>query len=430
MVAENGFKRLDPTLSRMSWNGMAVDFIHTSAGLMRVGSMPDISKFCRRYGITADWVLVPPWQGSMAGDNYTGEEFILWDAQVSQGPGKTYVGPSTDMAVMYGNLDHTFSWFFDDDCLKVVSKPWLDRWFLRQVADSDFRIQDVSISFKRGNIRVVDRDCLVYDRRENSRSGAGDRAVETVLAAVRPDNRLRRDMEIIPVGIGNGFTGTVASCLVGYGTRVIWIDPGGYPAHTLARIGVHWDEVTDIFISHNHEDHVQGFSAALFRARKKARPLHLITAPSIFKVLRQQFIALCPDFDALVRFTPVRPGRVLELDGMEILTRWNHHILPHGTLGLKITAGGRTFGFSGDTKLDETINARLGRQELLPQWFGGCDLVFHEVSFDHPLGVHTYWKEVKKLGDILDCPVLGYHTDQKVDRPIPLAEEGKTYCLD
>ena len=182
-------------------------------------------------------------------------------------------------------------------------------------------------------------------------------------------------------------------------------------------------------ITHNHEDHVQGISACLSRAAHLNRPLHLITAKSVFKVLRQQFLGLFPDFDRWVRFTPIVPGRPLKLGKMVLNARWNHHILPYGTLGLKVTAGGKTFGFSGDTKLDETINAVLNRDELLPQWFRECSLVFHEVSFDHPMGVHTHWKEVQKLQNVLNCQVLGYHTSAPGQSPLSLAREGKTYCL-
>ncbi|WDP89950.1 MAG: MBL fold metallo-hydrolase [Desulfobacter sp.] len=425
---ENGLMQLDPATERLVWNGMSVDFVTTPAGRIRIGSMPDISKLCRRFGIDAGLVVVPPWQGSMAGDNYTGEEFVLWDCQVSEGQGRIYVGRPGDMAVMYGNLDHTFSWFFDPSCTRVEKKGWLSRWFRKTTVENQYTTGDVTIFFDRDCIRILDRGRVVYDGGELDPFN-GDGVVEDVLGTVAPDRARRREMEITPVGTGNGFTGTVSSCLVRFGKRVLWIDPGGYPAHTLASRKVHWDDITDLFITHNHEDHVQGISACLSRAAALNRPLHLITAKPVYDVLRQQFLGLFPDFDGLVRFTPVVPGRPLVLGGMELATRWNHHILPYGTLGLKITAGGKTFGFSGDTKLDDTINAVLGREELLPQWFEGCSLVFHEVSFGHPMGVHTHWKEVKKLQGRLDCPVLGYHTAPSDAPPIPLARGGRTYCL-
>jgi hypothetical protein len=58
--------------------------------------------------------------------------------------------------------------------------------------------------------------------------------------------------------------------------------------------------------------------------------------------------------------------------------------LHYGTLGLKISAGGKTIGFSGDTKFDEKINKFLKRDELLPQWFAYCILIFHEIDFYNP----------------------------------------------
>ncbi|MCP4722065.1 MAG: hypothetical protein GY860_21620, partial [Desulfobacteraceae bacterium] len=59
-----------------------------------------------------------------------------------------------------------------------------------------------------------------------------------------------------------------------------------------------------------------------------------------------------------------------------------------------------------------------------------CDLVFHEVDFDNPMGVHTHWKQVEKLSRAVPGRVLGYHTPYLENAPLPLALEGKTYYLE
>ncbi|MCF8077618.1 MAG: MBL fold metallo-hydrolase [Desulfotignum sp.] len=420
---------LSTEAKRIAYGGMHVDLVKTSQGTVRIGSMPDISKFLNFYGFREEIVMVPDWQVSMAGDNHTGEEFVLWQAQVKGGLCKDYVGRPENVNQMRHNLDETFSYFFDSRRLAIVKKRWLSRWFAPCSACPDWKKGALQIQVAHNTIRVTDHGRIVYDSLEFRPAEDPDEQVETVLASVARDARSRQDLEITALGTGNGFVDTVSSCLVRFEKVVMLIDPCGYPAHNLARHGVHWDDVTHILITHNHEDHTQGFSACLNRAEKTATPLRLITAPGIYALLRKQFLPLCPGFDSHVIFIPMVPGTPLSLDYLRIDSRWNHHFLPYGTLGLRISAGGKTLGFSGDTKLDETINAILKRDELTPSWFSSCDLVFHEVDFDNPTGVYTHWKQVEKLQQVISGRVLGYHTPFLANAPLDLVREGKTYSL-
>lgn len=420
---------LSTEAKRITHGGMHVDLVRTSRGTVRIGSMPDISKFLNRYGFREEMVIVPDWEGSMAGDNHTGEEFVLWQAQVEGGLCKKYVGRPQNVARMRSNLDETFSYFFDPARISIVKKRWLTKWFAPFGASPDWEQGDVKISVDPATIRVFDGGRIVYDSLEFRPGTHPDELVEEVLAGVSRDSHPRQCLEITALGTGNGFVDTVSSCQVRFGKSVILIDPCGYPAHTLARHGVHWDDITHILITHNHEDHIQGFSACLKRAEKTATPLRLITAPGIYELLKKQLTPLCPGFDSHVVFISLSPGTPLTLDSLRIDSRWNHHFLPYGTLGLRISAGGKTLGFSGDTKLDETINAVLKREELEPSWFRSCDLIFHEVDFNTPMGVHTHWKQVEKLQQAVSGRVLGYHTPFLANAPLDLVQEGRTYCL-
>ena len=410
--------------------GMVVDLVNTSMGTVRVGSMPDISKFLVHHGFREEMVVVPGWAGSMAGDNRTGEEFVLWQAQVKGGIQKQYVGAPENIEQVYHSLDDTFSFFFDDRRMAIVKKKWLNNWFSRRAATPVYETGGVSIRVDGGNVIVSDHGQVVYDQLGLKPADDGDTQIASLLAGIPRDRASRPFLEIIPVGTGNGFSGTVASVIVRCGKEVVWIDPCGYPAHVLARHGVHWDDITHVLITHNHEDHIQGFSACLKRAEYRKIPLNLVTAQSVFRLLKQQFTPLSPGFDRLVNFIPITPGSPLTLGALEIESRWNHHFLPYGTLGLKFSGNGKTFGFSGDTKYDEAINAVLKREELLPQWFARCDLVFHEMDFDNPASVHSHWKQVQKLQQAIPGRVLGYHTPFLANAPLPLAVEGKIYCLE
>ena len=134
MTTFNSLTPLTGEVSRIDHCGMYVDLIKTSMGTVRVGSMPDISKFFTQYGFRAEIVVIPGWEGSMAGDNYTGEEFVLWQAQVKGGIQKHYVGLLGNIDQMYNHLDDTFSFFFDPKRISIVKKDWLKNWFAKKPA--------------------------------------------------------------------------------------------------------------------------------------------------------------------------------------------------------------------------------------------------------------------------------------------------------
>jgi len=426
----NSLTLLSKEVKRIKNCGMFVDLIQTSQGTVRIGSMPDIAKFLCHHGFRDEIVVIPDWEGSMAGDNHTGEEFVLWHAQVKGSIPKHYVGLPENVDLMYQNLNDTFSFFFDPERIKIIREKWLDDWFHKQNATPVYKNGSLKITIENNNIILSDNGQIVYDRRELMPAQNPNEQVEAVFAQLAQDLAPRQTLEVIAMGTGNGFIDTVSSFIVRFDRQVIWIDPCGYPAYALARYGIHWDDITHILITHNHEDHIQGFSACLKRAEHKKVQLNLITAPTIHRVLKKQFTSLCPEYSKVVNFIPLTPKTPLQIDSIRIESRWNHHFLPYGTLGLKISAGEKTFGYSGDTKLDESINTIIKRDELLPEWFESCDLIFHEIDFDNPRSVHTHWKQVQMLQQTVSGQVLGYHTPFLANGPMPLVREGKTYYLE
>lgn len=415
---------------RIDYCGMYVDLITTSEGIVRIGSMPDITKFLSEHGVREKFVVVPEWEVSMAGDNRTGEEFVLWQAQIRNDNFlKDYVGLSKNVNQLHNNLESIFPYFFDDKRLSIVKKDWLSNWFRPNFAEPIYSHGNLKIECSTDNILVYDKNQLIYDQSQLVKAINPDKAIESLLSTV-PRNSSRRDyLEIIPIGCGNGIYETTASTIIGYDNQTIWIDPCGYPAYALARHNLHWDDVTHFLFTHNHDDHIQGLSACLQRARIQKRRLNLLVAESVYKVIEKQFSPLFPNLKDLVNLQKLQPCSPLQLDQIKIESRWNHHIIPYGTIGLKISAGGKCFGFSGDTKYDEKLNAVLKRPELNAAWFSDCDLVFHEIEFDNPDSVHTYWKEVEALQRAISGKVLGYHSPHLENSPFELAKEGHHYRL-
>jgi len=429
-MSHNRLTKMTDQVKRIEHCGMYVDLVATSRGTVRVGSMPDIAKFLSHHGFREEIVVVQDWEASMAGDNRTGEEFVLWYAQVRGGIQKPYTGSPDNVNQMYRQLDETFSFFFDPQRISIIKKRWLKSWFASKPATPSLVNGPLKIRAEQGNTIISDQGQILYDRLEFSPLVTPNQEINSLLSELTRDQCPRDCLEVTPIGTGNGFTGTAANVIVRFGKYVIWIDPCGYPAHTLARHEIHWDDITHIIITHNHEDHIQGFSACLKRAEYTGVRLNLLTSKAAYALLKKHFTPLCPDFKTLVDVAFLAPGIPLDLGPVRIESRWNHHFLPYGTLGLKISAGGKSFGYSGDTKFDETINEILNREELTPQWFTPCDLVFHEIDFDNPAGVHSHWKQVEALQRAIPGQVLGYHTPFLDNAPLPLAREGQTYYLD
>lgn len=429
-MTSSSLRKLTEHVQRIEYCGMFVDLVRTDKGFVRIGSMPDVAKFLTEHGFREEIVVVLPWEVTLAGDNRTGEEFILWQAQIRGGILKEYVGLRQDVEQLHSNLERIFPYFFDDDNIKVVRKDWLERWFHHNVADPCYRNGSLEICFEGGNVVVSDDGRVLYDRSKLAAVENPDKEIGELLKTIPRDGKKRECMEVVPVGCGNGVCGTAANSIVRFGEHVIWIDPCGYPAQTLARYNIHIDDVTHFLFTHNHEDHVQGFTACMQWSRKQNRKLNLILADSVFRVLADLYSPLFPDLKEHVEVFPLQPGTPLQLGEVQIESRWNHHILPYGSVGLKISAGGSCFGYSGDTKYDEEINRILNRPELEAEWFAACDLVFHEIEFDNPHSVHSYWKQVESLQSKINGRVLGYHCPYLANSPFPLAEEGKCYVLD
>lgn len=429
-MEENQLQKITSNVKRIEHCGMSVDLIATSEGTVRVGSMPDIAKFLSCYGFREETVVLPAPKVSMAGDNYTGEEFVLWQAQARKEIQKQYTGRTQDVELMYRHLGYTFPYFFDAKRLSIVRKKWLDNWFGRHPANPVYQRNGLQIACKQGNITVSDQGQLLYNYQEFLSQHSVEEQIEELLATIARDRAKRDHLEITPIGAGNGFAGTVANIVVRFAEYVIWIDPCGYPAHTLARHNIHWDDITHILITHNHEDHIQGLSACLRRAQLRKKQIQLLTAKSIYALLKKQYMPLFPNCEELLSPIFLQPGKAVQLGALRIESRWNHHVLPYGTLGLKISAGGKCFGYSGDTKFDTKINTILKRVELTPEWFTSCQLIFHEVDFDNADSVHSHWKEVEVLQRAVSGEVLGYHTPLLANAPLKLVEEGRRYLLE
>lgn len=215
-------------------------------------------------------------------------------------------------------------------------------------------------------------------------------------------------MRVLILGVGDAFTER------SFGTSAIIQAPRGYvlidcpdlvhravrEATTRAGWGVDIHRIDDIIITHLHGDHVNGlesfgFARLVQRLRGERAPLpRLHTHPQAAARLWER---LAPAMDApltrggkpstLADFFDLRiiePGTPADIAGLTVRCRYTKHPIP--TIGLKISDGQSTLGWSGDTVFDpEHID-----------WLSEANLIVHEANLGP---AHTHIELLNTLPD-------------------------------
>lgn len=161
------------------------------------------------------------------------------------------------------------------------------------------------------------------------------------------------------------------------GGRFVLIDSPSNPILKLERIGVHYEKISDLIVTHFHPDHVSGIPLFLMdmwlRGRKSPLRIYgLAHAIDRLEDLMEAFL-----WENWPGFFPVTFNRLpstelhlaIEDDSFKIYTSEVHHMIP--TIGMRFELNaGKVLAYSCDTSpCDEVV--RLGRD---------ADLLIHEAS--------------------------------------------------
>jgi len=241
---------------------------------------------------------------------------------------------------------------------------------------------------------------------------------------------------ITPLGTSHGFdpVGDVTSFVIWINGRGILVDPSPEALAYLKRLGVAAVDVPYLFLTHIHADHDGGLLAKLISGSRTT----IIASDVVFRALIEKAELITGhNFEReglkQVSANPEKPVTV-EIGGDVVTfeTRWNLHPVP--TNGFKVSCGGRTFGYSGDTQYDpELIDRARGRGELsdeqhdrlryffwTPSGDPKVDLLFHEAGIPP---IHTEWEKLASLPGSVKARTFLVHIADK-DVP-PGAVPGK-----
>lgn len=175
------------------------------------------------------------------------------------------------------------------------------------------------------------------------------------------------------------------STLVEAGGRKFLIDAGRGALQRLAQIGVRWQDVDGVFLTHLHSDHVVGFPdlwlTGWLVGPGRDRPLH-VWGPSGTKEMianlekafafdiriRQEDDRAAPE-GVRVTVGEIREGVIYDENGLKITAFEVDHAPVAPAFGYRVDYAGRSVVFSGDTRASENL-VRYAR---------GADLLVHEV---------------------------------------------------
>src|SRR5215471_18602375 len=220
---------------------------------------------------------------------------------------------------------------------------------------------------------------------------------------------------VTPLGTSHGFdaNGDCTSFVIWLDSKGILVDPSSEALAYLDQIGVAPQDVPYVFLTHIHADHDAGLVEKLMSGSQT----RVIASDPVFHAfIEKARLVTGRDFEreGLVRHVAANPGRRVRIEVAgevaHLDTRWNLHPIP--TNGFRLTFGGRTLGYSGDTQYDPAMLENLWRRGTLgeaqfkdlmfffwtPEGQPTVDLLYHEAGIPP---IHTDKETLRALPDAI-----------------------------
>ena len=205
-------------------------------------------------------------------------------------------------------------------------------------------------------------------------------------------------MRLTVVGCGDAFGsgGRSHTCFrLDAGGRCLVVDFGAAAIVAWTRMGFSTNEIDALVVSHLHGDHFGGLPFLLldcqFRARR-TKPLVIAGPPGLRARLDMACEAFFPGMTGNRWTFPLtvqemEPGQGADLAGFAVETRAVRHPSGAPATGVRASAGGRTFAYSGDTTWTEALVALAD----------GADLFVCECySGEAPVPNHIDWPNLRE----------------------------------
>ncbi|MBI5959555.1 MAG: MBL fold metallo-hydrolase, partial [Chloroflexi bacterium] len=146
--------------------------------------------------------------------------------------------------------------------------------------------------------------------------------------------------------------------LQGDNGSVVLVDCGSNPLGKLSRHGIHFDQLTDLVLTHFHPDHVYGVPILLMQmwllGRKK--PLRVYGLHHCLHRVREMMVSFMvetwPNFFPMLFHTLPEHDNVYVLENRDFRIRsWpTRHFIPTVGLRIEVKTSGQVIGYSCDTE--------------------------------------------------------------------------------
>jgi ribonuclease BN (tRNA processing enzyme) len=175
--------------------------------------------------------------------------------------------------------------------------------------------------------------------------------------------------------------------LVEAGAVRLLLDCGSGIAFRMAQLGIRWQAITHLALSHFHADHTTDLATLIYAWRygdlpPRSEPLELIGPVGTAALLERMAAVfgpklLAPDYPVIVR--EIVPGASIDLgDGVALAARK----VPHTdeSVAYSVERGARRLVYTGDTAMDDGLGT----------WAAGCDVLLAECSLPADMAIASH----------------------------------------
>ncbi len=198
-------------------------------------------------------------------------------------------------------------------------------------------------------------------------------------------------MRLTVVGCGTVVPEADRGCsayFVEHGDARVLLDCGPGAVQGMARLGLPWHDLTHLFLTHFHSDHVGAIPGLFFAFRHGILPPRVqgldvwgpVGTRALFRGLAAALgdFLLDPGFEVRVR--ELIPGSTVSAGGLEVSCRDVPHTPESVALRLEATDSGAVIVYTGDTGPDETLAEFCRGAHLL---VAECSLPDDRVGDNH-----------------------------------------------
>ncbi|MBI1846706.1 MAG: MBL fold metallo-hydrolase [Candidatus Rokubacteria bacterium] len=209
------------------------------------------------------------------------------------------------------------------------------------------------------------------------------------------------------LGSGDAFGsgGRFQTCLhLAHDTGALLIDCGASSLVAMQRAGVDPSAIDAVVLTHLHGDHFGGVPFLILHSQfaRRTRPLTVVGPPGVEARVRAALEVLFPGSSTVERrfatiFLELEERAAVDIAGAIVIAYPVVHASGAPPFAVRVTAGGRSVAYSGDTEWTDTLREAAD----------GADVFVCEAyTWDRKLKFHLDWATLAAQRATLRCPRL------------------------